>query len=80
LLGGNLYEVKPEVGRYDASYGLYLSGNGDGTFVSKPAVESGFFVEGQIRSLKKIMVNGRYFVLVARNNDSPLFFRINNGL
>ncbi len=26
LLGGNLYNVKPEVGRYDASYGSFLSG------------------------------------------------------
>ena len=28
LLGGNLYNVKPEVGRYDASFGSFLLGNG----------------------------------------------------
>ncbi|MBX2894138.1 MAG: VCBS repeat-containing protein [Cyclobacteriaceae bacterium] len=80
LLGGNLYEAKPEVGRYDASYGLFLSGRGDGTFVTKGANESGFFVDGQIRDLKKIKINDTIYVMVARNNDSPLFFKLSNGL
>lgn len=78
LLGGNLYEAKPEVGRYDGSYGLFLSGVGNGTFVASSAKRSGFFVDGQIRDLKKINIKGVAFVLVARNNDSPLFFRLNN--
>jgi hypothetical protein len=30
LLGGNLYNVRPEVGRYDASFGLFLKGDGNG--------------------------------------------------
>src|SRR5690606_11409335 len=29
LLGGNLFQAKPEVGKYDASYGEVLLGNGD---------------------------------------------------
>ena len=28
MMGGNLYRVKPEVGRYDASYGVFLKGDG----------------------------------------------------
>lgn len=79
LLGGNLYEAKPEVGRYDGSYGLFLSGVGNGTFVASSAKRSGFFVDGQIRDLKKINIKGVAFVLVARNSDSPLFFRLNNA-
>jgi len=30
MMGGNLYRVKPEVGRYDASYGVFLKGDGKG--------------------------------------------------
>ena len=32
LLGGNFYQSKPEVGIYDASYGLLLKGDGKGNF------------------------------------------------
>jgi hypothetical protein len=32
LLGGNLYGAKPEVGRYDASHGVLLKGDGLGKF------------------------------------------------
>jgi hypothetical protein len=32
LLGGNLYNAKPEVGRYDASYGSFLIGRWQGSF------------------------------------------------
>ena len=33
ILGGNLYNVKPEIGRYDASYGQFLKGLGNGNFI-----------------------------------------------
>ena len=71
LLGGNFDYAKPEVGRYDASYGLYLEGKGDGTFTPKTAKQSGFRVKGQIRDFAKISENS---VLVARNNDSVVLF------
>jgi hypothetical protein len=64
LLGGNLYAVKPEVGRYDASYGTYLKNDGNGKFVvAKP--EEGFFVQGEIRDFA-VFDN---HVIVARNSD-----------
>lgn len=78
LLGGNLYEAKPEVGRYDGSYGLFLSGVGDGTYVRILANACGFFVDGQIRDLKKIRIKDNTYVIVTRNNDTPLFFKVNN--
>ncbi|WP_286755014.1 VCBS repeat-containing protein [Roseivirga sp. UBA838] len=63
LLGGNLYSVKPEVGRYDASYGTFLKNTGNGRFVAaKP--QEGFLVEGEVRDIE-VFEN---FVLIARNN------------
>ena len=77
LIGGNLYRVKPEVGRYDASYGVFLKGDGKGYFTYLPPKETGFFVDGEVRDIKKIIIDKQGYVLVARNNDTPLVFKIN---
>ncbi len=77
LIGGNLYKVKPEVGRYDASYGVFMKGDGKGRFKTIKSKESGFFVDGETRDIKKIKIQNSDYVLVARNNDSPLLFKIN---
>lgn len=69
LVGGNLYDVKPEVGRYDASYGLLLEGNGDGTFRSMPSDKSGVLIKGQIRDIQNIQTSAGDLYIVARNND-----------
>ena len=77
LLGGNLYHVKPEVGRYDANYGSLLRGNGDGTFTPIPAKESGFFTKRQIRDIVSLEVQGKELILVAKNDDQMQVFEIN---
>jgi hypothetical protein len=71
LMGGNLYKVKPEVGRYDASFGVYLQNNGDFRF-TVPKNNSGFHVDGEIRDIIKVDNQ----VLVFRNNDSAVGFKI----
>ena len=70
LLGGNLYGVKPEVGRYDASYGVYLENLGNLTFKHHNNGK-GFNVKGQIRDI--IKHNNK--IIVARNNDSLAIFK-----
>lgn len=77
LLGGNLYRVKPEVGRYDGSFGLFLKGDGKGNFNSIRSKDSGFFVDGEVRDIKKIKIGEDDYIIVARNNDVPVFFKIN---
>ena len=52
IIGGNQYRAKPETGIYDASYGLFLKGNPDGTWKSVSSLNSGIFTKGQIRDLK----------------------------
>ncbi|MDJ1503476.1 VCBS repeat-containing protein [Xanthocytophaga agilis] len=70
LLGGNFYGINPYQGRYDASYGLLLEGNGKGGFRSVLPTECGFFLEGEVRSIKKLKTNEGTLFLVARNNNS----------
>ena len=71
LMGGNLYEVKPEAGRYDASYG---------TVMQAPALttvdwqSSGFVLRGQVRRLLLITAGDQNFVLAALNNDQLHLF------
>jgi hypothetical protein len=75
LLAGNFFDVLPEMGQYDANYGLVLEGQEKGGFrVVKPK-ESGFFVTGQVRAIRKVKgAGGRERFVVARNNDSTLLF------
>jgi hypothetical protein len=77
ILGGNLYSVKPEVGRYDASYGAFLKGDGKGNFVAVPSRKSGLFLDGEIRDLTVIEVKGQKYVLGARNKNSIVTLKVN---
>ncbi|WP_422359022.1 VCBS repeat-containing protein [Reichenbachiella sp.] len=73
LLAGNLYQSEIETPRNDASYGLLLKGDGLGGFLTMDADVSGFFVEGEVRKLSKVIVNHQQFVISA-TNERPLFF------
>jgi len=70
LLGGNLYEAKPEVGRYDASYGVVL----DNAQQAIPWAQSGFWVDGPLRALEPLRIQDRMMIVAARNNDSLKVF------
>jgi len=75
LLGGNFYQSKPEVGIYDASYGVLLKGDGKGNFTTIPAAQSGFFVKGAVRDILSIKNKKKTLVLVARNNEPIKIFQ-----
>ncbi len=75
LLGGNLYNVKPEVGRYDASYGWFLKGDGNGGFRNVPAGESGWCLDGEIRQIFEMEIGGETHLVVAGNNAPLQIFR-----
>ncbi|MFN2397463.1 MAG: VCBS repeat-containing protein, partial [Gemmatimonadaceae bacterium] len=68
LLAGNFYGVTPVRGRYDASYGLLLQGNGAGRFEPVDMEESNLVIEGEVRDMKSLRhVDGR-LIAVARND------------
>jgi hypothetical protein len=77
LLSGNFHRVKPEIGRYDASYGLMLKGDGKGRFSSMSMATSGFFVVGECRDMEMIATDKGSIIAVAKNNEPIQFFRIN---
>jgi hypothetical protein len=75
LLAGNFDGVKPEIGKMDAGYGLYLRADGKGRFTPVRELESGFLVPGQARDIQPVRTRKGIIYVVARNNDRPLVFR-----
>ena len=75
LVAGNFDGFKPEIGRMHAGYGLLWRGDGKGDFTPMPVQQSGFFVPGQARDIKRVRTRSGYIYVVARNNDRPLVFR-----
>ncbi len=67
LLGGNQYRVKPELGRYDASYGMFLSGDGERGFVAQPT-STGWRIDGEVRDILTVNIGGRQVIVVAKSN------------
>ncbi|MEM1220276.1 MAG: VCBS repeat-containing protein, partial [Bacteroidota bacterium] len=78
LLSGNLYEVKPEMGRYDADYGVLLLGRGDGSFSVLRSAQTGLRNQGAVRDLELLEVNGQPHLIVAHNNGPVQLYRISN--
>ena len=74
LLGGNFYESKPEVGIYDASYGILLKGDGKGNFRALPAQQSGISIRGAVRDIIVVRVGKKKIILVAENNGPIRIF------
>ncbi len=73
LIAGNLYGVTPMLGRYDASYGLMLRGDGKGGFTPVDMEQSNLVIDGQIRDIKALRgANGQTIIVVARNNDKAI--------
>ena len=79
LLAGNEYQTDVITGRYDASYGCFLKGNGNGKFTTIPPVLSGFILRGDVKDLSMIRLSdGEEIILAAVNNDSLKVFRVNS--
>ena len=74
LAAGNFYRCKPETGRYDAGYGLFLKGKGNGDFYSVPARKSGFSVKGEVRDMELLNIGNKNIIAIARNDEGVLFW------
>lgn len=75
LLGGNLYRAKPQVGKYDANYGVLLAGNGKGGFTNVDTGISGLSIAGEVRDFTVINSGGENILLATINNDRLRAFK-----
>ncbi|HEY6899381.1 MAG TPA: VCBS repeat-containing protein [Puia sp.] len=77
LLAGNEYQAEVMRGRYDASYGCLLKGDGRGGYAYNPGTRSGLVLDGDIKSLALLpAATGGRLLLAAANNDSLQVFKI----
>ncbi len=77
LLTGNFFDLVPEMGRYDANFGLLLQGQGKANFTVIPATQSGLRVRGQVRKMQQVRgANNQTFILLAKNNEQAQVFSL----
>jgi len=71
---GNIYNTEVETPRLDNPYGLILVSNTkDGYNVVAPK-ESGFYLNGNAKSVETITMNGKSYIIVANNNSATEVF------
>ena len=78
VAAGNFYDVNVQRGRCDASYGMLLQNNGDGSYIDIPNRISGLKIQGQIRDLKVIRFGNNPMIVIAGNNEPIQIIRARN--
>lgn len=72
LLAGNSYATEVSGGRYDASAGLYLKGDGQGGWKPLKISQSGIIADGDVKSLAGIRKSNRGEIVLAGSNAGRL--------
>ncbi|MDO6808131.1 VCBS repeat-containing protein [Zobellia galactanivorans] len=80
VLAGNNYQSEVETTRSDAGIGTFLKGNGKGTFVLVPNLQSGFFADKDVRNIAALNTKGGKFILVANNDGYHNLFKLNQDI
>jgi hypothetical protein len=76
LVAGNFYEAKPEVGIYDANYGLVLKGDGNGNFTPLSPGKTGITVKGEVKNVVEIKrKDGTRKLIFILNNQAPVIYK-----
>jgi enediyne biosynthesis protein E4 len=74
VLAGNETGLIPQFSRLDASFGHVLLNRGGGHFERVTPRAAGFFVRGDVRALKEVIIKGKKHLLVGVNNAAPQVF------
>ncbi|MFI1744576.1 VCBS repeat-containing protein [Thalassobellus sediminis] len=77
LIVGNLYVSEVETPRNDAGYGLFLKGNGNGSFKPISVSKSGLYIPGDVKDMATIKVGSTSYFIAAKNDDYLQFIRAN---
>ncbi|GJM28846.1 MAG: hypothetical protein DHS20C17_14810 [Cyclobacteriaceae bacterium] len=81
VLAGNMFETEVETPRNDASYGLYLKGDGSGNFEVISPNTSGLFILGDTRKGAALMLSdGNKGIVFAKNQGKPSVFKVHPKL
>ena len=70
LMAGNYYANNIQMGRYDADFGTILLNKGKGNFSAENI--NGLPIKGEVRHIRKIIINGKDAYILARNNQAAM--------
>ncbi len=76
VLAGNEYQAGVMPGRYDASFGLLLTGDGRGNFTVLPPAKTGLILDGDVKDVKILSTAKGKLLVAAINNEAIKAFRI----
>ncbi|MGB4847461.1 MAG: VCBS repeat-containing protein [Saprospiraceae bacterium] len=74
VIGGNFYGTDAQFGRYDASVGAILIGDGNGQFRVFGPADSGFCIPGNVKSILPLKSSSGISLFVVKNNDRCSLF------
>lgn len=78
IFAGNHYPVEVETVRYDANKGGVCLGNGKGEFSFLPPIESGIYLDGDIRDLEILIVKNKRYLLATVNDGELISIPLKN--
>ncbi len=76
IVGGNFFGTDAEFGRYDASIGSLLLGDGTGAFDAVNPSESGLIIPGNVYHIVPITIAGEAHFWVVRNDDKSSLIKV----
>ena len=74
---GNIYETEVETPRLDNPYGLILISNGKDSYDVITPDQSGFYIDGNAKSIEIVNQNDKTLIVVGCNNSKVETFEIN---
>ncbi len=81
LVAGNLYEVRPSIGRMDASFGWFLKGEikkeGGLMYRAEWPDQSGLMIRGQAGSLNEFNFGNDKIIVAGLNNAKAEYYSVN---
>jgi hypothetical protein len=80
LIAGNFFATHSRTPRNDAGIGLYLKEESNGNLVPVPAIESGFYADGDVKGLTIIKLgrDGSTGILIPKNDDFLQLVKVNS--
>jgi hypothetical protein len=79
FLAGNTPFDRVRIGKRQASYGVYLKGEGKGQFTYLPNWKTGISVKGAVRALEQINTKTGTKLVVGINNENPLIISLDTN-
>jgi len=76
VAAGNNYQIRPSLGRQDASYGWFLKGSKSYAFETLNPVQSGFNINGESRKMRSISIAGKPYIIVGVNHGDIQIFKV----